>query len=101
MPINKPEDFDKEKDIDERKPKPYRYLKNNELNEEDSINFDCDNTFTIMKTEKSKMKFDFDNPAILSNDKIIINNANDLTVFSITIPPFDWGGLVAIFLPVF
>lgn len=71
MPINKSEDFDKEKDIDERKPKPYRYLKNTELNEEDSINFDCDNTFTIMKTDKSKMKFDFDNPAIFSNNKII------------------------------
>ena len=39
MPIKKPEDFDfdKENDIEKRKPKPFRYLKTNELPQEEDI----------------------------------------------------------------
>ena len=71
MPIKKPEDFDNEKDIEKRKPKPFRYLKSNEQIQGDSINLDKDNTFTIMNTDSSKIKLDFNNPAILSNNKNI------------------------------
>lgn len=73
MPIKKPEDFenDKEKDINDRKPKPYRYLKDFEEIQDDKTIFNNDDTFTLMKTDKPKIKFDFSNPAVLSNNKNI------------------------------
>ncbi|MCK5301470.1 MAG: hypothetical protein KAJ21_06150 [Thermoplasmatales archaeon] len=71
MPIKKPEDFDfdKENDIEKRKPKPFRYLKTNELPQEEDI--DEDKTFTFMKTDQSKIKSDYINPVVLSNNKTI------------------------------
>ena len=71
MPIKKPEDFDfdKENDIEKRKPKPFRYLKTNELPQEEDI--DEDKTFTFMKTDQPKIKSDYSNPVVLSNNKNI------------------------------
>jgi hypothetical protein len=71
MPIKKPEDFDfdREKDIDKRKPKPFRYLKREADFQENNILFDEENTFTIMKTDKTKMKNNAINQVVLSNTK--------------------------------
>ena len=71
MPIKKPDDFDHEIDIDERKPKPFRYLKDDEDIKEDIINFHDDNSFSIMKNKNSDFNIKFENPAILSNNKNI------------------------------
>jgi hypothetical protein len=71
MPIKKPEDFDKENDIEKRKPKPFRYIRNDETFQLDSIDLDDKNPFSLMKTDKSKIKTDFSNNVILSNNKNI------------------------------
>ena len=73
MPIKKPEDFDfdREKDIDERKPKPFRYLKREEVFQENNILLDEENAFSIMKTDKTKIKKKDINQVVLSNNKNI------------------------------
>jgi len=71
MPIKKPDDFDNEIDINDRKPKPFRYLKEDEDIKDNLINFHDDNSFTIMKNEKSDINLKIDNPAVLSNNKNI------------------------------
>jgi hypothetical protein len=73
MPLNKSEEFefDKENDIEKRRPKPFRYLKSDESFDEDLKEFDEDNTFSLMKTSKSKMKLNYENPIVLSNNKNI------------------------------
>jgi hypothetical protein len=72
MPIKKPDDFDNEIDIDERRPKPYRYIKDNEDIKEETINFHEDQSFTVMdNNKKSNIKLNYDNPTILSNNKNI------------------------------
>lgn len=71
MPIKKPDDFDNEIDINDRKPKPFRYLKEDEDINDDLINFHDDNSFSIMKNKKSDINLKIDNPAVLSNNKNI------------------------------
>jgi len=72
MPIKKPDDFDKEIDIDERKPKPFRYIKDNEEIKQDLINLQEDQSITVMNNNnKSNINLNHDNPAILSNNKNI------------------------------
>ena len=68
MPIKKPDDF--ENDIDERKPKPFRYLKNDEFVKELGLNFNKDN-ITFMKTNKSNITIEEKNQVVLSNNKNI------------------------------
>ncbi len=72
MPIKKPEDFDfdKENDIEKRKPKPFRYLKGEDL-QEVGMKINDDNNFSYMTTEKSKIKISGTNQIILSNKKNI------------------------------
>ena len=69
MPIKKPDDFDNEIDINDRKPKPFRYLKEDDDIKDDLINFHDDDSFTIMKNNKSDINLKIDNPAVLSNNK--------------------------------
>jgi len=71
MPIKKPDDFDNEIDINDRKPKPFRYLKEDDDIKDDLINFHDDDSFTIMKNNKSDINLKIDNPAVLSNNKNI------------------------------
>ncbi len=71
MPINKPEDFDKDDDIEKRKPKPFRYLKNDESIHDHIIKLDEDKTFTLMTTNRSKIELDYNNQVVLSNNKNI------------------------------
>ena len=68
MPIRKPEDF--ENDIDKRKPKPYRYLKNDEFVKEIGLEFNK-KEYTYMKTDKSDIKIEEKNQVVLSNVKNI------------------------------
>jgi hypothetical protein len=72
MPIKKPEDFDFdiENDIEKRKPKPFRYLKGEDL-QEVGMKINDDNNFSYMTTEKSKIKISGTNQIILSNKKNI------------------------------
>lgn len=72
MPIKKTEDFyfDKENDIEKRKPKPFRYLKGEDL-QEVGMKINDNNNFSYMTTEKSKIKISGTNQIILSNKKNI------------------------------
>jgi hypothetical protein len=72
MPIKKPEDFDFdiENDIEKRKPKPFRYLKGEDL-QEVGMKINDDDNFSYMTTEKSKIKISGTNQIILSNKKNI------------------------------
>jgi hypothetical protein len=73
MPLNKSKEleFDKENDIEKRRPKPFRYLKSDETFNENSKKFNEDNTFSIMKTNNLKIKLNYENPIIFSNTKNI------------------------------
>ncbi len=73
MPLNKSEEFeiDKENDIEKRRPKPFRYLRNDESLDEYSKEFGEDNTFSLMKTNKSKIELNYENPIVVSNVKNI------------------------------
>lgn len=68
MPIKKPDDF--ENDIDKRKPKPFRYLKNDEFVKENGLDLDKKN-YTYMKTDKSNINIEEKNQVVLSNNKNI------------------------------
>jgi hypothetical protein len=72
MPLkdSKEFEFDKENDIEKRRPKPFRYIRNDE-NYENSKEFIEDNSFSLMKTNRSKIKLNYENPVVFSNLKNI------------------------------
>ena len=71
MPIKKPEDFDfdREKDINERKPKPFRYLKREEVFQDNDIIFDEETSYSIMKNDKTKITNNDKKQVVLCNKK--------------------------------
>ena len=55
--------------IKKRRPKPFRYLKREEVLQDNDITFDEENSFSIMKTGKTKITNNDKDQVVLCNNK--------------------------------
>ena len=70
MQIKKTDNFEFNKDeIIKRKPKPFRYVKDEYFLTKDEINFDKNDNLTVMKRRERNFIVDIKNPSILCNDE--------------------------------